>query len=305
MTFIQNHKDEFGVEPVCRSLSDLGVRIAPSTYYAFLSRPRSVRDVEDERLIKLINEVYEDNYSVYGARKMWHELARRGERVGRGRVERLMRRGGVIGVVRGPRSRTTVRDDAAEKASDLVKRQFVTGAPNRLWVADFTEVPARDETVYVAFIIDVFSRRIPAWKAAVSKEADLVIDTLTRALDGRSYHWEPDQDKLIHHSDAGSQYTSFKFADHLQQADIDPSIGTVGDALDNALAESTIGLYKTELIKPRGPWYGLRDVELATELWVGWYNTERLHGACGYRPPAEFEALYESGDLTSLVARHT
>jgi putative transposase len=305
VNFITAHKEVFGVEPVCEVLRSLGLRIAPSTYYAVLSRPRSSREIEDERLTKLIQEIYEDNYSVYGTKKMWHELHRRSEQVGRGRVERLMRQAAIVGAVRGPRLRTTVRDDDAERADDLVRRQFVAGAPNRLWVADFTEVPTRGGAVYVAVIVDVFSRRIPAWKAATTKETSLITDTLAEAIGDRSYRSSSEETKLIHHSDAGSQYTSLKFAGHLQQAGIQPSIGTVGDALDNALAESTIGLYKTELIKPRGPWYGLQDVELATELWVSWYNTERLHSACGYRPPAEFEALYETGDLTRLVARHT
>jgi len=213
-----------------------------------------------------------------------------------------MRRLGLAGAVRGKMVRTTVRDQDGVRPADLVKRQFVAGAPNRLWVADFTYVAAWAGTVYVAFSIDVFSRKIVGWRASMSKETDLVLDTIEMGLDARDYQWAEGGDRLVHHSDAGSQYTSFRFAQHLVDSGIDASIGTVGDALDNALAESTIGLYKTELIKPQGPWHNKREVEIATAVWVDWYNNRRLHGACGYRPPAEFEALYELGDLTSLVA---
>ena len=193
-------------------------------------------------------------------------------------------------------------DPAGARAADLVKRQFTAGAPNRLWVADFTYVATWAGTVYVAFAIDVFSRKIVGWRAAMSKETDLVLDAIDMGLRVRNYYPGLDGDKLVHHSDAGSQYTSFRFTQHLLDAGIDASIGTVGDALDNALAESTIGLYKTELIKPQGPWHNLSEVDVATAAWVDWYNNRRLHGACGYRPPTEFEALYELGDLTSLVA---
>jgi putative transposase len=250
----------------------------------------------------MIREVYRDNYSVYGARKVWWALRRNGVDVGRGRVERLMRRAGLAGVVRGKTVRTTISDPDGVRATDLVKRQFTAGAPNRLWVADFTYVATWAGTVYVAFAIDVFSRRIVGWQASMSKETDLVLDAIDTGLRARRYRPGPGVDRLVHHSDAGSQYTSFRFTQHLIDAGIDASIGTVGDALDNALAESTIGLYKTELIKPRGPWHNKNEVDVATTAWVDWYNNRRLHGACGGRPPTEFEALYELGDLTSLVA---
>ena len=283
-------------------LTDFGVQIAPSTYYAARARPPSPRAIRDDQLKKEIMRVFVDNYSVYGARKVWWALNRDGIRVGRGRVERLMRALGLTGAVRGRTVRTTVSDPDAERAADLVKRQFAAGAPNRLWVADFTYVATWSGTVYVAFAIDVFSRRIVGWSASMSKETDLVLDAIDMGLRLRRYRETVEHGKLVHHSDAGSQYTSFRFTQHLVDAGIDASIGTVGDALDNALAESTIGLFKTELIKRLGPWHNLREVAAATAAWVDWYNNRRLHGACGGRPPVEYEALYELGDLVSLVA---
>jgi putative transposase len=283
-------------------LTEFGVKIAPSTYYAALTRPPSPRAVRDEELKKMIAKIYEENYSVYGPRKVWWQLRRDGVQVGRGRIERLMREMGLAGVMRGKTVRTTVQDKDGIRAADLVKRRFVAGAPNRLWVADFTYVNTWAGTVYVAFAIDVFSRRIVGWRARMSKETDLVLDAIDMGLRQRQYRPGPDGDKLVHHSDAGSQYTSFRFTQHLVDAGIDASIGTVGDALDNALAESTIGLYKTELIKRLGPWHNMQEVDVATAAWVDWYNNRRLHGACGGRPPVEFESLYELGDLTSLVA---
>jgi putative transposase len=283
-------------------LTEFGIAIAPSTYYAARTRPPSARAVRDAELKKEIQRVYDDNYRVYGARKIWWQLRRDGIAVGRGRVERLMRVMGLVGAVRGKTVRTTVADPGGVRAADLVRRQFTAGAPNRLWVADFTYVATWAGTVYVAFAIDVFSRRIVGWSVSMSKETGLVLDAIEQGLDQRDYRWAEGQDRLIHHSDAGSQYTSFRFTQHLLDAGIDASIGTVGDALDNALAESAIGLYKTELIRPNGPWHTKSDVGVATGAWVEWYNSRRLHGACGGRSPVEFEALYESGDVISLVA---
>jgi putative transposase len=283
-------------------LTEFGLKIAPSTYYAALTRRPSKRAVRDEELTEMIRAIYGGNYSVYGARKVWWALRREGVDVGRGRVERLMRRAGLAGAVRGKTIRTTISDPGGVRATDLVKRQFTAGAPNRLWVADFTYVPTWAGTVYVAFAIDVFSRKIVGWQVSMSKETDLVLDAIDAGLRARRYRPGAAGDRLVHHSDAGSQYTSFRFTQHLIDAGIDASIGTVGDALDNALAESTIGLYKTELIKSRGPWHNKNEVDVATAAWVDWYNNRRLHGACGGRPPTEFEALYELGDLTSLVA---
>jgi putative transposase len=287
--FITQHKKRFGVEPICTVLTDFGMRIAPSTYYAAITRLPSARAVRDEQLKKDITRVYEENYSVYGAEKVWWALNREGIAVGRCRVERLMRALGLVGAVRGKKVRTTVSDPDAARAPDLVKRQFATGAPNRLWVADFTYVATWAGTVYTAFTIDVFSRKIVGWKTSMSKETGLVLDAIEMGLQVRDYREQDGEGKLIHHSDAGSQYTSFRFTQRLIDSGVDASIGTVGDALDNALAESLIGLYKTELIKPRGPWHNIKEVEIATAAWVDWYNNRRLHGACGGRPPVEFE----------------
>jgi putative transposase len=281
-------------------LTEFGIKIAPSTYYAARARPKSRREVRDEELMKEITRVYDENYQVYGADKIWTQLNREGVAVGRCRIERLMRRLGIAGAVRGRTVRTTIADQDRVRAADLVKRQFTAGAPNRLWVADFTYVATWAGTVYVAFAVDAFSRKIVGCACSTTKGTDLVLDVLDQGLRHRDYR--PGDEKLVHHSDAGSQYTSFRFTQHLIDSGIDASIGTVGDAYDNALAETTIGLYKTELIKRRGPWHNLREVETATNAWVEWYNNQRLHSACGYRPPTEFETLYEIGDLTSLVA---
>jgi len=206
-------------------LTEFGLKIAPSTYYAALNRPPSARAVRDEELMEMIDRIYRENYSVYGARKVWWQLRRDGVGVGRGRVERLMRRLGLAGVVRGKTVRTTVSDKDGLRAADLVKRQFAAGAPNRLWVADFTYVNAWAGTVYVAFAIDVFSRKIVGWRARMSKEADLVLDAIDMGLRRQHYRPGPGVDKLVHHSDAGSQYTSFRFTQHLLDAGIDGSSG--------------------------------------------------------------------------------
>ncbi|MER6532203.1 IS3 family transposase [Streptomyces sp. NPDC001508] len=294
VAFIDEHRDRFGgVEPICRTLTGHDCKIAPSTYYAHRKRLQtpSARSVRDEELKARIQEVYTSNYRVYGARKIWRELNRQGHAVARCTVERLMRELGIQGAVRGKRVITTIPGGQAERAPDLVDRDFVAAAPNRCWVADFTHVKTWSATVYVAFVVDTFSRRIVGWSAATVKETVFVLDALEMAV------WQRDRDQhpvqpgeLIHHSDAGSQYTSFKLAEHLDVAGIAASIGSVGDAYDNALMESTIGLYKTELIKPQRPWKTLSQVELATAEWVDWYNHRRLHGEIGHVPPVEYEA---------------
>ena len=213
-------------------LTDFGMQIAPSTYYAAITRPPSARAVRDEQLKKDVTRVYEENYSVYGAEKVWWALNREGIAVGRCRVERLMRELGLVGAVRGKKVRTTVPDPDAARAPDLVKRQFTAGAPNRLWVADFTYVSTWAGTVYTAFTIDVFSRKVVGWKTSMSKETSLVLDTIEMGLQVRDYREQAGESKLIHHSDAGSQYTSFRFTQHLIDSGVDASIGTVGDALE-------------------------------------------------------------------------
>jgi len=274
---VDEYREQYGVEPICRTLG-----VAPSTYYAVKARERdpSERALSDERLLAEIRRVHKANYGVYGARKVYWQLRREGIEAARCTVERLMAKDGLQGAVRGGRKRrTTIPDGQAERPADLVDRDFKAPAPNRLWVADFTYVATWSGVCYVAFAIDVFSRRIVGWKADRSMKTLLVLDTLEMALWARDHHGRPVKDGLVHHTDAGSQYTSFAFTQRLIDAGADPSIGSVGDAYDNALAESTIGLYKTELINPRGPWKTIDQVELATLEWVDWYNHRRAYTA--------------------------
>ncbi|WP_145887982.1 IS3 family transposase [Streptomyces sp. BK340] len=289
VAFVDEFKKVFGVEPICRVLSDHGLKIATSTYYAAKNRAPSARAVRDAELRTHISRVHADNYGVYGVRKVWRQLHREGIPVARCTVARLMRELGLEGARRGRKLRTTVRDDGHERAADLLRRDFTASRPNERWVADFTYVATWSGIVYVAFVVDVFSRAIVGWSAATSKRAKLVLDALDMALWRRDRAGTPAGPGLVHHSDAGSQYTSFAFTAHLIEAGIDASVGTVGDALDNALMESQIGLYKEELIKPRRPWHGLADVELGTAEWVDWFNNQRLHSAIGNLPPHEYE----------------
>ena len=281
--YIDTHRDRFGVEPICRAL-----QVAPSSYYAARRRPPSARAVRDAQLAPRIQQVFDDHYQVYGVRKLWKQPCRDGELVGRDRVARLMRTLGIAGVVRGKPRRTTIGDPAAVRAPDLVNRQFTATRPNQLWVSDFTYVASWSGMVYVALVIDVFSRLIVGWRAAASMRTELVLDALEMAVWRRREVLEG----LVCHSDAGSQYTSIRYTDRLAEIGAAPSIGSVGDSYDNSLAESTIGLFKTELIRRRGPWRTVDDVELATLGWVDWYNPRRLHGEIGPIPPAELEATY-------------
>lgn len=290
--FIEERREEFGVEPICKAMD-----FAPSTYYAALKRRGnpSAREIRDRELIAEIRRVHAENLGVYGARKTWLQLRREGTQAPRCQVERLMRAEGLRGVVRGRRSpRTTCPDGQAERALDLVDRKFEAQAPNRLWVADFTYVFTWEKLVFAAFVIDVFSRKIVGWRVADSMRTELVLDAFEMALWSRSHEDLPVGDGLVMHPDAGSQFTSFSFTRRLIEAGVDPSIGSVGDAYDNALAESTIGLFKAELINKDGPWKTRSDVELATLTWVDWFNHRRLHGACGDIPPVEFEANHLS-----------
>lgn len=279
--FIDDHKDEFGVEPICTTL-----QVAPSTYYAAKTRPASVRANEDAALEREITRVHQANFGVYGVRKVWRALLRAGIFVGRDRVARLMRRMGLAGVVRGKVKRTTVPAAVAQRPGDLVNRVFAAAAPNALWVADLTYVATWSGFCYTAFIIDAFSRRIVGWRVSSSLRTDLALDALDMAIWTRQ---SDDLSGLVHHTDRGVQYLSIRYTERLAEVDAVASVGSKGDSYDNALAETVNGLYKAELIRRAGPWRSVEDVELATLAWVAWWNTERLHSACGYVPPAEYE----------------
>jgi putative transposase len=290
--FISEHKSRFGVEPICRVLTEHGCKIAPSSYYDAIARGPSARAARDELLKTAISRVWQENYGVYGARKVWLALNREGIPVARCTIERLMGELGLAGARRGRRIRTTRAAMAAARPADLVRRQFSPPGPDRLWVADFTYVPTWAGTVYVAFVIDAYSRRILGWRAATSMRTSLVLDALEHALWIRQREGRGGLGGLVHHTDAGSQYTSIAFTERLAAAGVSASVGTVGDAYDNALAESVIGLYKTELIKPAGPWRTAGQVELATLSYVDWFNHRRLYETCGDIPPAELEDTY-------------
>jgi transposase InsO family protein len=285
--FIDQHRAAYGVEPICRVL-----QIAPSGYYEHKAREadptrRPARAQRDEVLRGEVRRVHQANRSVYGARKVWRQLRREQVPAARCTIERLMRADGLRGVVRGRRARTTTPDVAAARPLDLVQRQFTAERPNQLWVADFTYVATWRGFVYVAFVIDVFSRRIVGWRAHTTMRSDLVLDALEQAL-----HDRETDGALIHHSDRGVQYLSMRYSERLADAGIAPSVGSRGDSYDNALAESVIGLYKAEVIHRDGPWRGFDDVEYATLEWVAWFNSQRLLEPLGYLPPAEYEAQY-------------
>jgi transposase InsO family protein len=288
--FIDVYRTRFGVEPICAVLP-----IAPSLYYEFKTREREpqrrpARARRDEQLGERIRRVWYENRAVYGVRKVWNQLKREGLAVARCTVARLMRRSGLAGVVRGRQFKvTTIPDTAAVRPPDLVARQFTAGRPNQLWVADLTYVATWRGFVYVAFVIDVFSRPIVGWRVSTSLRSDLALDALEQALYERR---RAEAGPLVHHSDRGTQYLSIRYTDRLAEAGIEPSVGSTGDSYDNALAESVIGLFKTEEIYRRGPWKGLEDVEFATLEWVAWYNHRRLLEPLGYVPPAEFEQAY-------------
>jgi len=296
--FIDQHRADYGVEPICAVLP-----IAPSTYYAHKGRAndpslRSDRAKRDEELRAEIRRIWHQNFCVYGAEKVWRQLQR--ERIASARctVERLMRAMGLRGAVRGHKFKTTIADDAAARPLDLVKRKFTATGPNRLWVADLTYVATWRGFVYVAFVIDVFSRSIVGWRVSNSLRTDIALDALEQAL-----HARPRGAGQIHHSDRGVQYLSIHYTERLAAAGIESSVGSVGDSYDNALAESVIGLYKTEVIRARGPWRNIETVEFATLEWVDWFNHRRLLEPLGYVPPAEYEdAYYRSQDTSAVEA---
>jgi putative transposase len=289
IAFIDEHRAVHGVEPICRVLP-----IAPSTYHAHATRRAdpgklSARARRDITLRTEIRRVYEENFHVYGVRKVWRQLLREGTAVARCTVARLMRAMGLQGVVRGKRVRTTISNAAAPCPLDRVNRQFKAPRPNALWVSDFTYVATWAGFVYVAFIIDVFARRIIGWRVSRTAHAGFVLDALEQALHER----RPVRGgSLVHHSDRGVQYVSIKYTERLAAAGIEPSVGSVGDSYDNALAETINGLYKAEVIHPRGPWRSFEAVEFATLEWVDWFNNRRLLGPIGNIPPAEAEAAY-------------
>jgi len=264
------------------------LQFAPSTYYAAKNRPPSARSVRDTELKELIQRVFDDHFGVYGAEKLWCQLRREGIDVGRDRVARLMRDMGICGARRGRPKRTTVSDERAPKPEDLVARQFVAPAPNRLWVADLTYVWTNAGFCYVAFVTDAFSRMIVGWRVSTSLRVDLALDALEMAIWSR----KGDLSELVHHSDRGVQYLAIRYTERLEEAGAVSSVGSKGDSYDNALAETVNGLYKTELIYRRGPWRGVDQVELQTARWVEWWNNRRLHSACDMVPPAEFEETY-------------
>lgn len=287
VSFIDENRKVYGVEPMCAVLP-----IAPSTYYEQKARqadPARVpkRIQRDRQLGEEIRRVWEENFCLYGARKVWRQLNREGIQVARCTVERLMRSMGLQGVVRGKRIRITVGDEKACRPADLVNRQFVANRPNELWVADFTYVATWKGFVYVAFVIDVFARMIVGWRVSASMNTELTLDALDQALWARTV-----TSGLVHHSDLGSQYLAIRYSERLADEGINPSVGSAGDSYDNALAESVIGLFKTEVIRRKGPWKSLELVEYATLEWVDWFNNRRLLAPIGNIPPVELESAY-------------
>ena len=297
MLFVDANRESYGVEPICRMLP-----IAPSTYYEQKAREKDpsrlpARAKRDVQLRGEIRRVRQENFDVYGVRKVWRQLCREGRDVARCTVARLMREMGLQGAVRGRRFKTTKPDSSGGRPMDLVERDFNATRPNELWVSDLTYIATWRGFVYVAFVIDVFARLIVGWRATTSLTAGIALDALEQALHERRLDPE---DPLVHHSDRGVQYVSLRYTERLAEAGIEPSVGSRGDSYDNALAESIIGLYKTEVIRRRGPWRGLEDVEFATLEWVHWYNTQRLLEPIGNVSPVEYEMNYYRSQEGSL-----
>ena len=299
IAFIDDHRDAHGVEPICAVLP-----IAPSTYHAHVAQRRdparlSPRAKRDAVLCEKIRRVFDENFAVYGARKVWRQLTREGEGVARCTVERLMRAMGLAGAVRGKPVKTTVSDKAAPCPQDKVNRQFQAPRPNALWVSDFTYVATWAGFVYVAFVIDAFARRIVGWRVSRTAHASFVLDAFEQAL----FERRPVRGGgLVHHSDRGVQYVSIKYTERLAAAGVEPSVGSVGNSYDNALAETINGLYKAEVIWRRGPWRSFEQVEFATLEWVDWFNNRRLLAPIGNIPPAEAEARYYAQTEASAMA---
>ncbi len=299
IAFIDAHREVYGIEPIARVLP-----IAPSTYHEHTRRRQEpdkapARQRRDAVLSREIMRVHAENFGVYGCRKVWRQLLREGVKVARCTVARLMRQLGLKGVIRGKTVRTTIPDKAALCPLDKVQRQFRAPAPNRLWLSDFTYVSTWQGFAYVAFIIDAFARRIVGWRVSRNARADFVLDALEQALHARQ---PVKKGGLVHHSDRGSQYVSIRYTERLLDAGIEPSVGSVGDSYDNALAETVNGLYKAELIHRRNSWKSIEEVELATLAWVDWFNHRRLLEPIGNIPPAEAEANYYAAIETTPLA---
>ena len=291
ISYIDGDREEFGVEPICDTL-----QFAPSTYYAAKKRPPSARQLRDEELKPEIKRVHKENFSVYGARKVWRQLHREETAVARCTVERLMGDLGLEGRRRGRKHRTTVPAETEARPADLVDRQFTASAPNLLWIADITYVATWSGFAYTSFIFDVFSRRIVGWRVSKSLRADLALDALEQAIWTRQTEDCEEcnnLDGLVHHSDRGVQYLSIRYTERLAAEGAITSVGSKGDSYDNAMAESIIGLYKSELITMQGPWRTIEDVELATLTWVHWWNTKRLLEPIGDIPPVEYETNWQ------------
>jgi putative transposase len=302
VTFIDQHRESYGVEPICAVLP-----IAPSTYFRQQAQQmdptkRSARARRDDQLRAAIQRGWDENEQVYGPRKVWRQLRREGVRVARCTIERVMRVMGLHGTSRGRAWKITTKAEAtAGRPADLVDRQFTATRPNQLWVADFTYVATWRGFGYVAFVVDAFARRIVGWRVSASLATDFVLDALEQAIYDRRRAGVED---LVHHSDRGTQYLSMRYTDRLTEAGIAPSVGSRGDSYDNALAESVIGLFKTEVIQRKGPWRHLEAVEFATLHWVDWFNTRRLLEPIGYVPPAEYEAQYYERLREPVVIDH-
>ncbi len=291
VAFVDSHQAEYGVQPVLRALEDTPAQIAPSTYYAAKTRPTSARSRRDAALIEMIKQIHAENYGVYGARKIWHELQRRGVQVARCTVERLMREIGLRGLLRDKSPRTTRPAAETDRPRDLVKRDFTAAGPNQLWVADLTYVRTSVGWVYAAFVLDVYCRMIVGWQVSTSLYTDLALDALKLAI-WRRQNQGADLQGLVHHSDRGVQYRAIRYTQRLAEAGAVASVGSKGDSFDNAMAEAFNSLYKAELVRNKGPWRGLDDLEMATVEYIDWYNNRRLHGELGHVPPAEYEALH-------------
>ena len=291
VAFVDSQKAEHGVQPVLQALEGTPAQIAPSTYYAAKTRPASARSRRDAALIEMIRKVHAENYGVYGARKIWHELLRRGVQVARCTVERLMREIGLRGLLRDKSPRTTRPAAETDRPRDLVKRDFTAAGPNQLWVADLTYVRTSVGWVYAAFVLDVHSRMIVGWQVSTSLYTDLALDALKMAI-WRRENQGADLGGLVHHSDRGVQYRAIRYTQRLAEAGAVASVGSKGDSFDNAMAEAFNSLYKAELVRNKGPWRGLDDLEMATVEYIDWYNNRRVHGELGHVPPAEHEALH-------------